>query len=301
MMKPSRAPTKALSHLQFALMLTLPVLIFLVLLMAYPLGYAVWLSFHDIQFVFGKMRVDYVGLGNFVAVYQSAEFWHAVWISVRFTVESVALTILIGLGLALVMNGALGRSRFMRTLILLPWAVSLYGAGTMWFYLTSGQTGVVTAISYWLGFDRPINLMSASSVVEILALGNAWNLAPLVAFFLLANLTTIPRRLYDLAAIDCLSAWGRFIHVTLPPLRFTLFVFTSIATVLSLRLFDFIDIMSRGGPGDSSTVLPYLLYDISFKQLSLGYGAAMSFYLLALIVLSTLLLYFVWGRREESV
>jgi multiple sugar transport system permease protein len=188
----------------------------------------------------------------------------------------------------------------MRTLMLLPWAVSLYGAGTMWFYLTSGQTGIVTSLSYWVGFDRPLNLMSASSVVDILALGNAWNLAPLVGFFLLANLTTIPQRLYDLAAIDCLGAWGRFIHVTLPPLRFTLFVFTSITTVLSLRLFDFIDVMSRGGPGNSSTVLPYLLYDISFKQLELGYGAAMSFYLLALIVAATLMLYVVWGRREEA-
>jgi multiple sugar transport system permease protein len=58
--------------------------------------------------------------------------------------------------------------------------------------------------------------------------------------------------------------------------------------------------MSRGGPGNSSTVLPYLLYDISFKQLELGYGAAMSFYLLALIVAATLVLYFVWGRREET-
>jgi multiple sugar transport system permease protein len=59
-------------------------------------------------------------------------------------------------------------------------------------------------------------------------------------------------------------------------------------------------VMSRGGPGNSSTVLPYLLYGISFKQLELGYGAAMSFYLLALIVASTLVLYFVWGRREEA-
>jgi multiple sugar transport system permease protein len=300
MVPPIKEYAKALSNFQFALLLTLPVLLFLVVLMGYPLGYAVWLSVHDIQFVFGRMRVEYVGFGNFVAVYKSPEFWHAALISIRFTIESVILTISIGLGLALVMNSRAGKSRAMRTLMLLPWAVSLYGAGTMWFYLTSGQTGIVTSLSYWLGFDRPLNLMSASSVVDLLALGNAWNLAPLVGFFLLANLTTIPQRLYDLAAIDCLGAPGRFLHVTLPPLRFTLFVFTSIATVLSLRLFDFIDVMSRGGPGNSSTVLPYLLYDISFKQLELGYGAAMSFYLLALIVAATLMLYFVWGRREEA-
>jgi multiple sugar transport system permease protein len=295
-----RDRTRALSNLQFALLLSLPVLLFLVLLMAYPLGYAVWLSTHDIQFVFGKMQIEWVGFDNFIAVYHSPEFWRAVLISLRFTIESAALTIVIGLGLALVMNGPGGNSRALRTIVLLPWAVSAYGAGAMWFYMTSGQTGIATTLSYWLGHNEPVNLMSQSSVIEILALGNAWTLAPLVAFFLLANLTTIPRRLYDLADIDQLGAWGRFVHVTLPPLRFTLFVFTSIATVLCLKLFDFIDVMSRGGPGDSSTVLPYLLYDISFKQLELGYGAAMSFWLLAIIIASTLLLYVVWGRHEEA-
>lgn len=291
---------RALSNLQFALLLVTPVLVFLLVLMAYPLGYAVWLSLHDIKFIFGRMQIEFVGLDNFVTAYRSAEFWHAVWVSIRFTVESVVLTMLIGLGLALVMNGPGGRSRIVRTIILLPWAISLYGAGTMWFYLVSGQTGVVTAVSYWLGHGGPINLMSSTSIVDILALGNAWNLAPLVAFFLLASLTTIPRRLYHLADIDRLGVWSRFVNVTLPPLRFTLFVFTSITTVMSLRLFDFIDIMSRGGPGNASTVLPYLLYDISFKQLELGYGAAMSFYLLALIIGATLLLYLAWGRREEA-
>jgi multiple sugar transport system permease protein len=292
--------TRAFSNLQFALLLTTPVLLFLVVLMAYPLGYAAWLSVHDIQFVFGRMRIENVGAGNFIAVYQSPEFWHAAFISLRFAIESVVMTIAVGLGLALVMNGAGGGSRTLRTILLLPWAVSLYGAGTMWFYLTSGQTGVATWFAYAMGFSAPINLMSASRVVDILALGNAWNLAPLVAFFLLANLTTIPKRLYDLAAIDRLGVWSRFFHVTLPPLRFTLFVFTSIATVMSLRQFDFIDVMSRGGPGNASTVVPYLLYDISFKQLQLGYGAAMSFYLLAMIILATGLLYLCWGRREEA-
>jgi multiple sugar transport system permease protein len=292
--------TRALSNLQFALLLTLPVLLFLVVLMAYPLGYAIWLSMHDVQFVFGRMRADDVGLSNFVAVYQSPEFWHAALVSLRFALESVVLTIAIGLVLALVMNSAAGSSRLLRTILLLPWAVSLYGAGTIWFYLTSGQTGVATSLAYALGYSAPINLMSSSRIVDILALGNAWNLAPLVAFFLLANLTTIPKRLYDLAAIDKLGVWRRFVHVTLPPLRFTLFVFTSIATVMSLRQFDFIDVMSRGGPGDASTVVPYLLYDISFKQLQLGYGAAMSFYLLAMIILATSLIYLFWGRREEA-
>ena len=89
-----------------------------------------------------------------------------------------------------------------------------------------------------------------------------------------------------------------FLNVTLPPLRFTLFVFTCITTVLSMKLFDFIFVLSGGGPGTASATLTYRIYKESFKDLDLGYGAAMSFMLLALILGTTLLLYAVWGRRE---
>ena len=89
-----------------------------------------------------------------------------------------------------------------------------------------------------------------------------------------------------------------FETVTLPPLRFTFFVFTCIITVLSLKQFDYIFTETQGGPGNASSVLTYQLYKISFINLELGYGAAMSFYLLALILAVTLSLYFFWGRRE---
>ena len=123
-------------------------------------------------------------------------------------------------------------------------------------------------------------------------------MAPLVAFFLLASMLTTPTRLYDLAAIDQMNRFEVFFNVTLPPLRFTFFVFTCITTVLSLKQFDYIFTMTQGGPGTASSVLTYELYKVSFINLDLGYGAAMSFFLLALILAVTLLLFFFWGRRE---
>jgi len=289
-----------LSNLQFALLLTLPILVFLIALMGYPLAYAFFLSLNKIEFILGGESFEYVGLANYRQVLSDPNFWHSLLVSLRFVVESVILTIAIGLALALVLSSSVGRSKLFRTIIMLPWAVSLYGTGIMWFYLLSGQTGIITTISLWLGAERPPNVFTAGTIVEILSVGNAWNMAPLVAFFVLAGIKTIPERLYHLAQIDRMGAFAQFLHVTLPPIRFTLFVFTSIATMFSFKLFDYINIMSRGGPGNASTVLPYLLYDISFEQLDLGYGAAMSFYLLAIIITSTLLLYFLWGRREEN-
>jgi multiple sugar transport system permease protein len=285
------------SNLHFALLMALPVVGFLVLVVAYPLGYALWMSFENIQF-FGGYRAEFVGLSNFAEVLRDSAFWHSTWISIRFTVESVILSLIIGLALALMLDRHMPARSLVRAIVILPWAVSPYGTGIIFQYLTQGQTGLGTALASLSGSTDAVNLLTRRWVIELLAAGNAWNIAPLLAFFLLANMGTTPKRLYDLAAIDRMTAFEIFLHVTLPPLRFTLFVFTCIITVLSLRMFDYISTMSRGGPGDASEVLTYQIYKVSFQDLDLGYGSAMSFYLLALILASTALLYFVWGRRE---
>ena len=291
--------TAELSNLQFSLLLALPVLVFLLLVVAYPLGYALWMSFHEIVF-FGGYKATFVGLDNFIDVLTDRKFQKSLWITIRFTTESVILAMVIGLLLALVLNRPMRFGGLVRTLVILPWCVSLYGTGVMFSYLAKGQTGLGTALAFAFGIDDDVNFVNRDWVIEVLAIGNAWNMAPLVAFFLLANLKTIPSRLYDLAAIDRMSRIEIFRNVTLPPLRFTLFVFTCITTVLSMKLFDFIFVLSGGGPGTASASLTYRIYKESFKDLDLGYGAAMSFMLLALILVSTFLLYFLWGRREAS-
>lgn len=291
--------TAELSNLQFSLLLALPVLVFLLLVVAYPLGYALWMSLHEIVF-FGGYKATFVGLDNFIDVLTNKKFQKSLWITLRFTAESVIFAMAIGLLLALVLNRPMRFGGMVRTFVILPWCVSLYGTGVMFSYLAKGQTGIGTAIAHAFGAENAVNFVNRDWVIEVLAIGNAWNMAPLVAFFLMANLKTIPTRLYDLAAIDRMSSFEVFLNVTLPPLRFTLFVFTCITTVLSMKLFDFIFVLSGGGPGTASATLTYQIYKESFKDLDLGYGAAMSFMLLALILGTTFVLYLLWGRREAS-
>jgi len=287
-----------MSDTQFALAIGVPVLVFLVVVVIYPLGYAVWMSLHRIV-LFGGYRSVFVGLHNFRTALRDGDFWWSSWVTIRFTVETVVLTMLIGLGLALMLNRSIWGGGVVRTLVFLPWCLSLFAAGLMFAYIGRGQTGLGTSIVYALGSSRSVDLMTSALVIEVLAVGAAWTMAPLVAFFLLANLKTIPRRLYDLAALDQLSALETFWYVSLPPLRYTLFVFTSVIAVLTMKIFDFVFVMTGGGPGQASETLTYLIYKVSFRNLDLGYGAAMSFYLLFLIIGSTFLLYLLWGRRES--
>jgi multiple sugar transport system permease protein len=295
-----RIRRRELTDGQFALLIGMPVIILLAAIVAYPLVYSAWMSVQRVLF-FGGYRTKFVGADNFVKVFNDPDFWLSVWVTMRFTAESVILTMLLGLAIGLLLNRQTRLGSLLRTLVFLPWCVSLYGAGLMFAYMARGQTGIATAVLAHFGYTNVPDFMTTTSIIEVLALANSWTMAPLVGFFILANIKTIPSRLYDLAAIDQLSAFTTFRHVTLPPLRFTLFVFTSITTVLSMKLFDLIFVLSGGGPGNTSATLTYELYKVSFKNLDLGYGAAMSFCLLFLIIASTLTLFLVWGRRERQI
>jgi len=182
---------RELSNFQFALLLTLPVFIFLIAVIIYPLGYAVWASFHRIMF-FGGYRTSFVGFENYSAVLKSPAFWNGLRVSLRFTAESVALTLLIGLGIALALARSFPGKGIIRSLAILPWAVSRYGVGVTFKYLWRGYTGLPTALAYFFGLETRADFLGQHTVIEALSIGNAWNLAPLVAFFLLANMETIP-------------------------------------------------------------------------------------------------------------
>ena len=163
---------------------------------------------------FGGYKATFVGAENFSDVIDDRKFKKSLWITVRFTLESVALAMVAGLLIALVLNRKMRFAGLVRTIVILPWCISLYGTGVIFSYLAKGQTGIGTAIAYALGIEEAVNVVNRQWVIEVLAVGNAWNMAPLVAFFLLANLKTIPSRLYDLAAIDRMSRVETFLNVT---------------------------------------------------------------------------------------
>lgn len=286
-----------LTNLQFALLLVIPTIAILVAIIAYPLGYAFWVSFHQVSF-FGGFSINYVGLENYVTILSSPDFHSSILISLRFTLESVVLSILIALGMSLTLARFPGRG-LLRALIILPWAASRYATAIIFKYFLKGRMSFFTGVAQALGFDYIINLIERNTVIESLALGNAWHLAPLVCFFFLANLEAIPNSLYKLAEIDNLGPLRKFYYVTFPYLRYSIFVFTAIITVLSLKIFDFIYVQTGGGPGTASATMTYRIYVESFKNLRIGYGSAMSFLLIGLMLTLTFGYFLLVGRKIE--
>ncbi len=293
----TRPPTE-MSNLRFALIISIPVLLFLLVVVAYPLAYALYLSFNEVQF-FGGYSADWVGGKNYVAVLSDNSFWSSLWLTLQFTAETVVLTILVGMDWRSSCAACPPDGDGLRALIILPWAVSPYGAGIFFGNLGRGQTGVGTAIANMFGSHATVNLISAQFIIEYLALGAAWNIAPLVAFFLLANMLTIPPRLYDLAKIDQMPPFETFWHVTLPPLRFTIFVFTCITAVLAMKTFDYIFTETQGGPGSASSVFDLHSVQDQLHRSQFGLWSGDVLFPVAVIVGCTSALYLIWGRREE--
>jgi multiple sugar transport system permease protein len=292
-----RVRFQEMSNLQFAVVLSVPIMLFLVSIIIYPLLYSFGMSFREVN-LYAGFRIVFVGLKNYRTVLTSEEFWRSVTITLRFMADTTILTIILGLIFATALSRVERLKGLIRSVVILPWAISSYGTGIIFKYFWRGFSGFPSAIAgNLLNFTESVDFYNTGAVIEILAVATAWHYVPLVAFFLMASIDVIPSRLYDMAEIDHLRFFKRFYIVTLPYLRYTLFVFTSIMMVFSMKEYDIVFLQTGGGP--RSAVLTYQIYKESFINLKLGYGSAMSFCLLFMMLGITLFLFFIWGRKEN--
>jgi len=260
-----------------------PVFIFLCAVVVLPLAHAFWTSLHRVR---GLSR-SFVGLQNYERVLGDEAFWHSLSVSLQFTAISVALHVLLGLGLALLLNRLSFGRRALRVLFLTPWMVAPAVGATVWLWLLEPQFGVVNyllraagvirAPLAWLG--EPALAFASVVVVDV------WRGVPFVMLLLLAGLQTIPPEQYEAAAIDGANRWQQFRYVTWPNLRYLLVVASTLDVINTIRHYDIIGVMTAGGPAGATEVLPVLLYNTAFRGNRLG-DAATQGVLLLIVVLS---------------
>ncbi len=267
----------------------LPLVVLVLLLIAYPLGSAVYLSLTE-KYVGYPPR--FVGLKNYVELTGDPVFRKVVWNSAVFTVASVTVKLAIGLLMALSLHRALFARRLVRGILLLPWVVPTVITALAWHWMfdalrgfinVSLETlGLIGAPIAWLG--QPATAMMAVVVVNI------WRGFPFFGVSLLAGLQAIPGDLYEAAAVDGASAAQRFRHVTLPGLRPVILVTALISTIFTLNDFNIVYVMTRGGPGIATHILATYTYEVGFQALRWGRAVAVSMYLMPLVVVMIVVL-----------
>jgi multiple sugar transport system permease protein len=288
------------SDASFALRIVAGLVLFNVIIFIFPLVYAAWISLHDRDVVLRTQ--EFIGLDQYRQILTSPEAIAAILLSFKFTAVVVAASLLIGLGIAIVLNEDFPGRRLLRAAILLPWAISEVATATAWLFILNPTFGALTGLLHPLGLVEANHAwINGSTALYWVAIAFVWHITPLGAFFFLAALQTVPDNLYQAARIDRATAFKRFLHVTLPHLRPTVMTVLVVLTVEAFRSFDLLFAMTRGGPGTASQTFPMLIFRYTFEFSRYGLAAAASYILVAISMTITTAYFFVLIRRRNLV
>ena len=295
-----RVSRRRLSEPSFAFLLNAPALLAIVGLVGYPIAYSLWLSLHRYNLKRPNL-FRFIGFGNYVEIFGSDEFWAALQVTLVFTALGVVLVVALAILIALLLNEPFPGRGFVRTMVLVPWAIPPVVNGLMWQWIYDAKVGALNGLLVALRVIPTYRGWLSDPTDALLALvaAHVWNAVPLGVILLLAALQTIPAELYDAGRVDGSSAWQLFRHVTMPWLAQPLMVVLVLQTMLAIRVFDVIYVLTAGGPGTSTTTLVWQTYVTTFDSLDFGLGNAYA-YTISLITLGLALVYFrLLYRRGE--
>ncbi|MBI0376500.1 sugar ABC transporter permease [Streptomyces albiflaviniger] len=264
-----------------------PVTLYLILFYAYPLYRNLDLSLRDYtvrSFVHGG--APFTGLANYQTLFDDPTFAPALAHTVMFTAVCLFFQYAIGLALAVFFNQHFRLSATLRALFLVPWLLPLVVSASTWSWMLNSDSGIVNAVLNAVGVDSVNWLTSPSWSLTSVIIANIWIGVPFNLVVLHSGLQSIPSSLYEAAALDGAGAWRRFWSITLPLLRPVSAITLLLGLIYTLKVFDIIWIMSKGGPADSSTTFATWSYRLGFGNLvpAFGPGAAVGNLLVAAAV-----------------
>lgn len=261
-----------------------PALLLLLVLVAYPFFIAIGLSVQDK--VVGKPGI-FVGLKNFLTALESQIFRQTLQNSFVFTIASVTLKVVLGMGLALLLNRSIRGKKFFRGAILLPWVVptALSTLAFLWIFDATYsiinwlllRLGLIDQGILWLGKPH----LAMLSVIIV----NTWRGMPFFAISILAGLVSIPQELYEAAKTDGAGPLASFWHITLPMLKPVLLVVILFSTIFTFSDFNIVYVLTRGGPVNSTHLFATYAHQTGLVSARIGEGAAVSLFLFPILVL----------------
>jgi multiple sugar transport system permease protein len=275
-------------------LLVLPALALLCALTLYPVAYGIWISFFNKHSFFPEQ--SFIGLANYAAVFADEEFWRSLKLGLIYSLTTITLQLVLGVGAALLLNEAFTGRGLVRAVAIFPYVIPTVVAVIVWKWLLNSQFGLV---NYVLGV--PISWMGRDWIMVSLIIVSVWQFFPFVLLAVLARLQTIPQELHDAAKVDGANAFSRFWYVTLPQLASVLFVVVLLRSIWMFTKFDTPWLMIQGGGAETYIrTLPIYTYLRTFGYYEAGRGSAMAV-LMFLILVTAAAVYFRLWRREEHL
>ncbi len=288
-------------HQLLGLLFLLPAVLYVAIFYVYPIILNVMMSFQRYtarSFVTGE--APFIGFGNFNRLFSNPDFMVALHNTLIFTLGSLTFQFVLGLALAIFFNQKFPLSGLLRSLFLLPWLAPILVSGAIWGRLFDLDYGIINYILRSLGLiQEPLAWLIDPHLAPISVLiANIWIGIPFNMVILYGGLQDIPTALYEAAMIDGASAWQKFRYITWPLLRPVSAVVLLLGLIYTLKVFDVIMSITRGGPANVSQTLNTWAYSLSFTNLDFGLGAAAGD-ILMIVVLVFGLFYLRYAAKEE--
>ena len=286
---------------QFAAwLLALPAMLMMWAMLLGPAVAVLLLSFTDWNF--GDPEIPWHGLGNYLELWGDRVFWISLRNTLVYVGISVPATVVLGLGVALLVEGAARGRAFYRAAFFLPVASTLLGMALVWEFMLHPRVGFVNQAVALLGLARQDWLNDPDLALFALAAIGTWQNLGLAMVLFMAGLQAVPRDLYEALAMDGADgAWERFRRVTWPLLGPALVFIMAITAIRSFQVFDTVAVLTEGGPSKSTEVLLYTMVQNGFAFLRSAYGAAITVVLLVFTLLLTLAQTWLLDRRTHYV
>jgi multiple sugar transport system permease protein len=254
-----------------------PAVIVMVAVTAYPIGYAIYLSFQ--RYILSAPQLNkFVGFSNYAAVLSSQFWWHALIVTIVITVVSVAVELVLGMLLALLMYRTIFGRGTVRTTMLIPYGIVTIVAAFGWQYAWTPSTGYLSAL-----FHNSAPLTNTNEAIAIIISAEIWKTTPFMALLLMAGLSLVPEDLLKAAKVDGATAWQRFWRIMVPLMKPAILVALLFRTLDAFRIFDNIFILTGGANNTSSVSM--LNYDNLFTGFNFGIGSAMSILILICVAI----------------
>jgi multiple sugar transport system permease protein len=289
------------SDAKLAAVLIAPTFLLVIGVVAYPLIYSFVMSFGDVEFANIK-DYNFVGFSQFVKTFSDPEFVNSVQVSARFVFFTVLVKLLLGTMIAVMLKEQfIGRS-LARAFIIIPWATPFVVVGLMWKWMLHSKVGVINFLLERLGIiEEYIPFLSDRAfAMPFVITADVWQGTPFFVIIILAGLQTIPDELYEAAHMDGAGGIKAFFRITLPLIRFPMFISTILGTIFAINSFDLFFVLTKGGPGNITTNMTLFDWNNAFKFFHLSYASAISYVILSFSMLLTIGYVFLMRKNQAE-
>lgn len=278
----------------------LPAVLFVALMMVFPIGYTFWLSFNE----WSMSNVEpplWVAFENYKGLFADELFRQSLWTTFYFTFAAVAVQTVLGILLALLMNAHFIGKGIVKTLFLLPMVATPVAVGLVWVLIYEPNVGVANIFLQAMGFPAQEWLASPDLVLPSLIIIDVWEWTPMIALIILAGLVSLPKDPYEAAIVDGANRFQIFWKITLPLLKPTIYSAVLLRLIDALKTFDIIYATTQGGPGTSSQTLNIYGYVLGFQYFQLGKASALLMVFFAIVLALSILVIFLRKKAGVSI